>query len=135
MFILRSLSIRGITFLLSVITSYSIHYTKLYELDLNYDGAQYGACNPDIDGDGVVNDWNLGAFDNCPATPNANQADVDWNNIGDACDTGDYDSDGLKDYLEVRAGTSVSNPDSDGDGINDGDEVSAGTDPTRNNFV
>jgi hypothetical protein len=39
------------------------------------------ACADDADGDGVVD-----AADNCPATPNADQADADGDGIGDACD-------------------------------------------------
>jgi len=35
---------------------------------------------PDADGDGVVN-----SADNCPVTPNADQADADGDGIGDAC--------------------------------------------------
>lgn len=38
--------------------------------------------SPDADGDGVPN-----ATDNCPGTPNANQADADGDGIGDACET------------------------------------------------
>jgi len=99
-------------------------------LDVDFDGALYG-CNPDLDGDTVYNDWAYGAFDNCPATPNTDQADIDSNGIGDACDTGDYDDDGLKDYLELRYGTGINNTDTDGDGVLDGEEVANGTDPLR----
>ncbi|MEO8574233.1 MAG: PxKF domain-containing protein [Pyrinomonadaceae bacterium] len=38
---------------------------------------------PDTDGDGVVD-----TADNCPATPNPDQADTDGDGIGDACDLG-----------------------------------------------
>lgn len=38
------------------------------------------ACDPDIDGDGVLN-----ALDNCPTVANADQADIDGDNVGDAC--------------------------------------------------
>jgi hypothetical protein len=53
---------------------------------------------PDSDGDGVCNagevdDDNDGvadAADNCPATANADQADLNGNGLGDACDTALY---------------------------------------------
>ncbi|MCM2264666.1 MAG: DUF4214 domain-containing protein [Desulfuromonadales bacterium] len=72
--------------------------------------------NPDdIDGDMIP-----AASDNCPNVNNPSQSDANTNGIGDACDTGDSDSDGLADNLEVQAGTSPSNPDTDGDGLKDG---------------
>ncbi|MCM2264664.1 MAG: DUF4214 domain-containing protein [Desulfuromonadales bacterium] len=91
------------------------------QISINVNGADYGACDNDLDKDGVLNgtDW-WSSSDNCPATPNANQADVDGNDIGNACDTTDFDSDGLADYLEVRAGSNVNNADTDGDGLKDG---------------
>jgi hypothetical protein len=42
------------------------------------------ACPEDDDGDGVCN-----ALDNCPADPNADQADFDGDLAGDACDARD----------------------------------------------
>jgi hypothetical protein len=39
------------------------------------------STDTDVDGDGVAD-----AVDNCPSTPNANQADTDGDGIGDACD-------------------------------------------------
>lgn len=49
------------------------------------------APDPDGDGDGV-----LDSVDNCPAVPNADQADADSDNIGDLCDP-DSDDDGILD--------------------------------------
>ncbi|MCM2265154.1 MAG: DUF4214 domain-containing protein, partial [Desulfuromonadales bacterium] len=58
--------------------------------------------------------------DNCPAIANPTQSDANSNGIGDACDSGDTDGDGLTDQAEWAYGTSVANPDSDGDGWLDG---------------
>jgi hypothetical protein len=79
----------------------------------------------DDDGDDVVN-----AEDNCPATPNPDQGDLDGDGIGDACES-DIDGDGLSDdedrcpFVE-----SSDNTDTDEDGLGDvcdsdmdGDEI------------
>jgi hypothetical protein len=61
-------------------------------------------CAPDSDGDGVPN-----AIDNCPNTPNPNQADADGDGRGDVCDNcptisnpgqQDSDNDGIGDACE-----------------------------------
>jgi len=86
------------------------------------DSCPYDADN-DTDGDGVCGD-----VDNCPALANADQADVDGDGTGDACDPGDSDNDGISDADEVAAGLDPANPDSDGDGVIDGiDPGPAGT--------
>ncbi len=64
-----------------------------------------GACpfvydfEPDADNDGVGD-----ATDNCPATPNADQADADGDGDGDACDLDD-DNDGVNDNSDACPGT------------------------------
>lgn len=68
----------------------------------------------DTDGDGVLN-----SNDNCPITPNPDQADIDGDTIGDVCDP-DRDGDGVSN--ENDNCPDISNPDqadSDGDGIGD----------------
>lgn len=62
---------------------------------------------PDMDDDGVGD-----AGDNCPTTPNADQADLDRDGIGDVCD-----------------------PDRDGDSMLDLEENIADTDPANSNSV
>ena len=64
-------------------------------------------CYGDFDADGVPN-----ALDNCPDTPNADQADADSDAVGDACDNcpntanadqRDTDGDGLGNYCDPDA--------------------------------
>jgi hypothetical protein len=54
----------------------------------------------DADGDGVID-----VTDNFPDVANASQSDVDGDDIGDACDNGDFDGDGLTDAEEYALGT------------------------------
>lgn len=65
---------------------------------------------PDADGDGVTD-----SQDNCPSAGNADQANFDGDEEGDACDSDD-DNDGLADPQDPND----KSVDSDGDGFDDG---------------
>jgi hypothetical protein len=62
----------------------SLGWTSTPITDQDGDGCRDGFEDGDVDGDGVVD-----GADNCPAVPNADQADVDDDRIGDACDPTD----------------------------------------------
>ena len=55
----------------------------------------------DINNDGVAD-----VIDNCPMTPNPDQADFDQDTMGDLCDDDD-DNDGLDDGMDVCPFTAV----------------------------
>jgi hypothetical protein len=71
----------------------------------------------DIDADGASD-----ALDNCVTTRNTSQSDLDSDGSGDACDTSDFDNDGIADVDEVLQGTNPASIDTDGDGVNDGND-------------
>lgn len=79
----------------------------------------------DLDDDGVPD-----SDDNCPFTPNADQADADGDGIGDACTLAlafdsDFDGDGVVDSEDNCPITPNPNQaDSDGDGVGDACEFS-----------
>jgi hypothetical protein len=56
--------------------------------------------------------------DNCPQTGGDNQADLDGDGVGDACDP-DVDGDGLTNAAEAARGTDPRNADTDNDGVGD----------------
>ena len=85
-----------------------------------------GVADTDTDDDGV-----LDCDDNCPGDPNDDQADLDGDFVGDACDD-DIDNDGIlnmHDNCELDPNTLQVDTDDDGEGDacdldDDGDDVS-----------
>ena len=87
-------------------------------------------CGPDEMRDDWDNDGLVTCYDNCPTVSNANQADVDSDGLGDACD--DSDGDGLTDEEELAYAANPNSfancldwgsADTDGDGLTDGLEL------------
>lgn len=68
----------------------------------------------DVDGDTIGD-----SEDNCPYAFNPDQNDNDADGTGDACEIGDFDSDGFIDYLDNCIFVSNDQKDSDADGIGD----------------
>jgi hypothetical protein len=93
---------------------------------LVWDSGVWASDNPnDLDADGVL----AAVPDNCPEVPNADQADLDTDGLGNVCDP-DADGDGLDAAAELANGTQPLNPDTDDDELTDGAEVNTyGTDP------
>jgi hypothetical protein len=70
------------------------------------------------DGDGD-RDGKPNSADNCPSAANADQANLDGDGPGDACDD-DIDGDGVSNATEIARGLDPRKTDSDGDGVADG---------------
>ncbi|MDQ7008419.1 MAG: thrombospondin type 3 repeat-containing protein [Acidobacteriota bacterium] len=72
----------------------------------------------DLDGDGITQ-----LPDNCPLVANADQADSDGNNVGDACQ-GDWDGDGQDDETDCAPGNAAGGVPPEVTGLHaDGDSV------------
>lgn len=69
----------------------------------------------DADADGVAD-----AGDNCPNVANADQADADGDDVGDACEGLDTDGDGVEDAVDnCPAASNADQADADEDGVGD----------------
>ena len=105
----------------------SIFFDSLHNVlsipDVNANTVQFLSI-PDSDGDGYFD-----VNDNCPGEANADQADSDWDRVGDVCDEcTDSDGDGFADPVLPASTCEVdhcpgfyaeSNEDTDSDGIGD----------------
>ncbi|MEP4078378.1 LamG-like jellyroll fold domain-containing protein [Haloferula sp.] len=91
--------------------------------------------DPDRDGDGMPNAWEVANGLDPDVDDAAGHADTDGlTNLDEFLNGSDpqmdhTDNDGLNDFEEVAIGTDPSNPDTDGDGLSDGVENVGVTDP------
>ncbi len=106
--------------------------SRVVSVDYDADGIAFEGGGNTCSGGQAV-----GCEDNCPGIFNSDQADLDADALGNACDEDD-DGDTLLDVYETDTGVYVSpsdtgtdplSLDSDADGFDDGEEVAAGSDP------
>ena len=113
----------------------NIYHTDSHNPDTDGDGISDGAevaagTDPlvvnviDADHDGILDN-----VDNCPATANADQADLDHDGVGDACDP-DIDGDGYLNAADAFPTDSHEWADTDHDGVGDNTDAFP-TDPTE----
>jgi hypothetical protein len=88
------------------VSSGTLYYYKLEDIDLNRKRAWHGPVCVDWDGDGMADDWEIA---------HGLDPTVDDSML-------DLDGDGLTNLEEYELGTDPLNPDTDGDGIPDGEE-------------
>jgi hypothetical protein len=78
------------------------------------------ACNRDSDGDGVMDfdlsDGETKPLDNCPTLENGDQADMDGDGQGDACDP-DIDNDGITNSVDNCFVCAAEEPDAGAEGV------------------
>ncbi len=88
--------------------------------DLDGDG-RGDLCDPDLDGDGIEND-----FDNCVRVPNPSQNNSDSDPFGNDCDDDD-DNDGIPDVIDnCHFAANPTQEDNDGDGLGDACDTTPG---------
>jgi hypothetical protein len=88
-------------------------------------------CTPGTDTDG---DCVADADDNCPFTPNSNQADANWDSIGDVCED-DWDNDTVPNSTDnCYAVQNTEQQDLDGDGSGDACDIDRDGDGITNDF-
>jgi len=91
----------------------------LYRLNLTNGGATLVGGLP-----AEVRALTITGPDNCPGVAGDDQADLDGDGQGDACDD-DIDGDGVSNAAEAARGTNPRSADSDGDGVPDGSDACA----------
>jgi len=99
------------------------------EFDVSVETFRNSAYNSDFDGDGILND-----DDNCLNVANMDQKDINYNQIGDACE--DDDGDGIVNLIDNCIDKSNQDQlDNDGDGLGNVCDESDGRFFEKNKFL